>query len=42
MLIEDSVKRGNTLFIKLSKDKIQIKVKDKRRLLRPKGYSSLR
>lgn len=29
MLIEDSVKRGNTLFIKLSKDKIQIKVKDK-------------
>ena len=29
MLIEDSVKRGNTLFIKLSKDEIQIKVKDK-------------
>ena len=29
MLIEDGVKRGNTLFIKLSKDKIQIKVKDK-------------
>ena len=28
-VIEDSVKRGNTLFIKLSKDKIQIKVKDK-------------
>ena len=29
ILIEDSVKRGNTLFIKLTKDKIQIKVKDK-------------